>query len=75
MAKLGKQLKLKVTVAVLQVCPVCDYSADMVDNGDSYHLECSGCGVKGYRYETKALAIRDFPNHHGLPKKKVKGVV
>jgi len=75
MAKLGKQLKLKISVAVLQACPNCGASADMVDNGDSYHLECSVCGVKGYRYETKAIAIRDFPNHHGLPKKKAKVAV
>jgi hypothetical protein len=75
MAKLGKNLKLKVTVGLVPKtdtvdCPECKTPATIVTEIDSVSCVCPTCGIHGYRYETKALAIRDFPNHHGLPNKK-----
>ncbi len=74
MAKLGKQLKLKVTVSVVDQCAECGSIAEMINDGDAYHLECPACGSQGYRYETKALARKDWPDHHSIPKRKVKAV-
>lgn len=72
MARLMKALKLKTTVRVLNLCPECEAVADMIDEDDSYYLECPSCGVQGYRYESMTIAIRDFQYHHSIPKHKPK---
>lgn len=55
-------------ISLLTLCPNCDASSDVHDNGDSFHVECPVCGVMGYRYETEKLAVRDFRFHYGIPK-------
>jgi len=56
-------------ISLLTLCPVCETTSDVKDNGDSFHVECPACGVMGYRYETEKLAVRDFRNHYGIPKR------
>ncbi len=61
-------------ISLLTLCPECEASANVHDNGDSFNVECPVCGVSGYRYETERLAVRDFRNHYVVPKlKKTQG--
>ena len=55
-------------ISLLTLCPECETTSDIYDNGDSFHVACPKCGVMGYRYETEKLAVRDFRNHYGIPK-------
>lgn len=74
MPKLLKKIQENTIISLLTLCPECDYPANIHDNGDSFNVECSACGVTGYRYETEKLAVRDFRNHYVVPKlKKTKG--
>lgn len=58
-------------ISLLTLCPNCETTSDVKDNGDSFHVECPKCGVMGYRYETEKLAVRDFRNHYGIPKRNI----
>jgi len=75
MPKLLKKLQTgsveSTIISLLTLCPNCETTSDIHDNGDSFHVECSACGVMGYRYETEKLAVRDFRNHYGIPKRRI----
>ena len=64
------KIKLKQIVNLMPQCPHCAGETSMVKVEKLHHLECGACGAQSYRYDDPALAIRDFPNHHGLPKRK-----
>lgn len=71
MPKLLKKIQENTIISLLTLCPNCETTSDVHDNGDSFHVECPLCGVRGYRYETEKIAIRDFRNHYGIPKRKI----
>lgn len=75
MAKLAKNLKLKTSVSVVDLCHECQSIAEMINDGDAYHLECVHCGSQGFRYETATLAREDWPKFHTHPTKKFKVAV
>jgi Zn ribbon nucleic-acid-binding protein len=68
MSKLAKVFTVEVTINSPLSCPHCKALAEVVDNGDSFHVECFTCGVAGFRYMEEEIARRDFKDHHCLPR-------
>ncbi len=64
------KIKIKRVESLTPECPNCACQTIMVSTDRMYYLECGGCGVLGYRYDDPDLAIRDFPNHHSIPKRR-----